>query len=246
MDQDKIGKFIKEIRKKNNLTQKQLANKYNVTFQAVSKWENGKNLPDITLLRQMSKDFNVNIEDILEGNIPYKENKKEENKKRPKIIKIILIIIIIFILILLCILIYPKKETFEFKTLSTSCNKFTITGSIAYSDKKSSIYISNINYCGGEDNTSYSSIECILYESNNNIDTKISTYNYQEISPIKLEEFLKDVTFHIDNYNRTCKKYSENSLYLQINAQDDNGNINSYKVPLSLSDNCESENQTID
>ncbi len=38
MDQEKIGKFIKEIRKKNNLTQKDLANKYNVTYQAVSKW----------------------------------------------------------------------------------------------------------------------------------------------------------------------------------------------------------------
>lgn len=37
MDQEKIGKFIKEIRKKNNLTQKYLADKYNVTYQAVSK-----------------------------------------------------------------------------------------------------------------------------------------------------------------------------------------------------------------
>ena len=47
MDQEKIGNFIKEIRKKNNLTQKDLADKYNVTYQAVSKWENGKNMPDI-------------------------------------------------------------------------------------------------------------------------------------------------------------------------------------------------------
>lgn len=41
MDQEKFGKFIKEIRAKNNLTQKQLADKYHVTYQAVSKWENG-------------------------------------------------------------------------------------------------------------------------------------------------------------------------------------------------------------
>ena len=44
MDQEKIGKFIKEIRKKNKLTQKDLADKYNVTYQAVSKWENGVSL----------------------------------------------------------------------------------------------------------------------------------------------------------------------------------------------------------
>ena len=42
MDQNEFGKLIKEIRKKNNLTQKDLADKYNVTYQAVSKWENGK------------------------------------------------------------------------------------------------------------------------------------------------------------------------------------------------------------
>ena len=54
MDQEKIAKLIKKIRKDNNLTQKDLAQKYNVTYQAVSKWENGINLPDTWLLRQIS------------------------------------------------------------------------------------------------------------------------------------------------------------------------------------------------
>ena len=56
MDQEKIGKFIKEIRIKNNLTQKDLAEKYGVTYQAVSKWENGKCLP-LTLEFDNPKDF---------------------------------------------------------------------------------------------------------------------------------------------------------------------------------------------
>lgn len=41
MNQEKISNLIKQLRKKENLTQAQFANKYNVTFQAVSKWENG-------------------------------------------------------------------------------------------------------------------------------------------------------------------------------------------------------------
>lgn len=45
MNQEKFGGFIKEIRKKHHLTQKQLAEKYNVTYQAVSKWENGLSFP---------------------------------------------------------------------------------------------------------------------------------------------------------------------------------------------------------
>ena len=52
MDSEKIGKFIKELRKRNNLTQADLANKYGVTYQAVSKWETGKNIPDISLIKE--------------------------------------------------------------------------------------------------------------------------------------------------------------------------------------------------
>ena len=67
MNQDNISKKIKELRKDNNLTQKEFAKQFGVTYQAVSKWENGINLPEISLIRQMSKDFNVSVEDILDG-----------------------------------------------------------------------------------------------------------------------------------------------------------------------------------
>ena len=65
MEPEKISEFIKKLRKDNSLTQKQLAEKYNVTYQAVSKWENGINMPDVLLLKRMSKDFNVSLDDIL-------------------------------------------------------------------------------------------------------------------------------------------------------------------------------------
>ena len=61
MNQEKIGNLIKEIRKKNNLTQAEFAERYGVTYQAVSKWENGKNIPDIMLLKQISEDFDTPI-----------------------------------------------------------------------------------------------------------------------------------------------------------------------------------------
>ena len=67
MDQEKIGQFIKKIREENNLTQKELADRLGVTFQAVSKWENGKNAPDLGILKQISDEFNVNIDEILSG-----------------------------------------------------------------------------------------------------------------------------------------------------------------------------------
>ena len=91
MNQEKFGNFIKEIRKNNNLTQKQLADKYNVTYQAVSKWENGRNMPDTALIKQMSEDFNISLEEMFDGEL-------KQNKKIPK--KIIIVISLIFILTL--------------------------------------------------------------------------------------------------------------------------------------------------
>ena len=164
------------------------------------------------------------------------DNKKKNNKN---IIFIILIIIFRISLIFL-IIHFNHDDDFEFKTISANCNNFNISGSIAYNDNKSSIYISNINYCGGEDNTLYKKIKCALYESNGNIETKIDEYDYND-NGIKLEDFFKNVSFHIDNYKRSCKKYNKNSLYLLIDATDSDDNVTSYRVPLSLTDSCSAQ-----
>ena len=126
MNQEKIGKFIKDLRKKNNLTQKELAKKYNVTYQAVSKWENGINIPDLSLIRKMSKDFNIDIEDILDGKI---KNKKINNIK-------FIIIVILIILIAIIFILFNNNKSFDFKTITTTCNDFNVTGSIAYDKDK--------------------------------------------------------------------------------------------------------------
>lgn len=50
MNQEKIGKFISKLRKENNMTQQELADKINVTDRAVSHWENGRSIPDLSLI----------------------------------------------------------------------------------------------------------------------------------------------------------------------------------------------------
>ena len=229
MDQNEFGKLIKEIRKKNNLTQKDLADKYNVTYQAVSKWENGKNMPDVSLIKEISKDFNVSMDDLLEGK--YIDNKKQ------KIIKVSAIIVgIVIILGLLLFVILNKKSDFSFKTLSTNCDNFTLQGSISYNDKKSAIYISNIEYCGEEDSTIYKSIKCTLYESDNKINAYVSSY---EKDNVILKDFLKNMILSTDNYAKMCKNYTENSLYLEIECTNNSDKVVTYKVPLKLNDDCD-------
>lgn len=233
MNQEKIGQFIKKIRIDNNFTQKEFADKYGVTYQAVSKWENGKNLPDITLLKQISKDFNININDLLEGE--YSKPKKLTNQKMIFIVGFSLVIL--FLIIIIYVIMFGDN-TFEFKTLSTSCESFKISGSIAYNSKKSSIYISNIEYCGDENKNKYKKIECTLYEKDNDIEKIIDKKIYDKTTKISLDDFLEEVSFKIDNYIKVCKEHKDNDFYLEVNATNDNNKIITYEIPLTLKDSC--------
>jgi len=67
MDALKIGKFICEKRKNLNMTQSCLARKLHITDKAVSKWERGLSLPDISILIPLSKILNVSLYDLLKG-----------------------------------------------------------------------------------------------------------------------------------------------------------------------------------
>ena len=67
MDQVKIGKFISECRKKNNLTQMQLAEKLNITDRAISKWETGKAMPDAGIMLDLCNELKITVNELLSG-----------------------------------------------------------------------------------------------------------------------------------------------------------------------------------
>lgn len=243
MDTEKVGKLIKQIRKDNHLTQKDLALKYNITYQAVSKWENGKNIPDISLLKQICDDFNIDINSLLTGDYTTNENKVSLKKDKRNLLKkkkfLFLCLFVLLIGVIMAIIILKNRSNdFEFKTISSDCSNFTITGSIAYNDIKSAIYIASINYCGGADDNLYKSIECILYEKNGTLENRISQIVIKEENPKKLEDLLKNVTFNIDNYIYKCKEFQNNGLYVTIKATDSNNKQVTYSVPLTMNNVC--------
>lgn len=67
MDQAKIGAFLKELRKENNLSQEQLAERLNVSSRSVSRWENGNTMPDISIIIELADYYDVDIRDLLNG-----------------------------------------------------------------------------------------------------------------------------------------------------------------------------------
>ena len=235
MNQEKVGAFIKKLRLKNNLSQQKFAEKLGVTSQAVSKWENGKNIPDLAIMLEISKLFNVEIDEIIKGEFNNSLRAIKKDKKK-NIIIIILSIIIIILLSLLIILSFKKSDNYNFDTLSTNCKNFNLSGTISYNTKKSSIYISNIEYCGKKDETKYKKIKCFLYEENDTVKTTIGSVN--SLENITLDEFLQNVEFSIENYSHVCKDYKKNDLYLEINAMTENEKNIMYKIPLTLSENC--------
>lgn len=229
MRQDQFGETIKSLRKKNNLTQREFADMLGVTYQAVSKWETGKNMPDIVLLHEISKIFDVDIDVLLTG-------KDKKNGKNNKIL-VVGVILLLIISIIFVIIIINNGSNFEFKTITSNCDEFTLTGSAAYNDKKTSIYISDVDYCGNENNLVYKSFNCSLYEEYKNTKTKIGSCG--ESSKMQtLDNFVEEIQLNVNNYVASCKMFASSMLYMEIEAKDNNDRITTYKIPINLEENC--------
>lgn len=226
---EQIGSIIKDIRKQNNLTQNEFASILGVTFQAVSKWENDKSIPDITILKEISNKFNVDLNYLISGK-KVNINKKSFFKKN-----MIIITVIIFIIISVCLFLFFHKHNYEFKTLNGETKDIKVTGSITYDESKSSIYL-NVDY-NADDTQKYSYIKCTLYEKHQDILNVISEKEYLEKTPVSLKEYLKMISFVIDNYSPSCKYYKDSNLYLEISAKIDEEKSVTYKVPIKFN-NC--------
>ena len=112
MDQQKIGSFLKELRKEKNITQEQLAETLNVSRRTVSRWETGSNLPDLDLLVEMADFYQVDLRELLNGerkSEPMNHEMKEtilqvaeySNEEKKRITKTVLVYLSLGILALI-------------------------------------------------------------------------------------------------------------------------------------------------
>lgn len=82
MNQFVIGKFILQKRKEKNLTQEQLAEKLGVSNKTVSKWETGKCMPDYGIIKNLCKELEISIEELIEGKETEQKNQREYTDKQ--------------------------------------------------------------------------------------------------------------------------------------------------------------------
>ena len=120
MDQKKIGRFICSLRKEKQLTQEQLAEKLGVSINAVSKWERGLSFPDVSLYKDLCKELDINIEELINGEKSKSSTAKEKaiisvvktnkNEKKKRNIIIIVFTFLITLLIIFGLIIYKYKS----------------------------------------------------------------------------------------------------------------------------------------
>ncbi len=220
MEQEKIGKFIQELRRQNKMTQQELADKLNVTDRAISHWENGRRLPDISLFKPICEIFNISVNELISGeridnstilrkteeNIINTLNINKKNKKKSILIigcLVITILVILYFAFSYYRNLYPK---FDIYNISVSDSQIGNKKSL----KKQFEYKSNYNiwYYGVD--------EVLLCDSKNNCYKMKSAILHNQISIDKLKQFL-DFQTEFNNLKK-FKFYDEKSkLYSNDN-----------------------------
>lgn len=125
MNQEKIGKFIAKCRKNKKMTQSELAEKLGVTDKSIGNWENGRNMPDLSLFKPLCDELDITINDLMSGENISKDKyqeKFEENivntidystkkiKKYDNVIGLLLVIFGLFIS-MSAIMIFPSESS---------------------------------------------------------------------------------------------------------------------------------------
>lgn len=141
-----VGNKMNELRKQNNLSQEQLAEKLGVARQTISKWELGETSPDLEQSKLLSQIFNISLDDLTNNEIKNILITKANNME--KLTKIIInmlkiIFMIIIILLVICVSKIFFEEYFSAKPVSTSISFVCTLGEEKYTYKITQYYENN-------------------------------------------------------------------------------------------------------
>lgn len=240
MDNEKIGNLIADLRKKQGLTQQELGDKVGVGFRAVSKWERGITLPDITIINELSKILGISSDELLTGELKKKEDKeiKNEPKKKNQRILITASIIAAIIIIFTVLFIYNNNnKTYTYNMLSTEENDYYIDGKVIFNQDNISIttnkiYFRDLNFA----ETIIRNYEYSLITE----DEVIFGYGFIDSiqlvdSPVSIKELLKTITISFDGKTKLPKEtITKNNLKLTFKFLDEENNEITKEIIIKL------------
>lgn len=219
MDNKKIGKFIQSLRLELNMTQKDLAEKLYITDKAVSKWETGNSVPDISILEKLSSILNVSVTELISGERIDNENlestdrviidnlniDKKRMKKKNKIIITLLVILVVALLFILGIFFYNNYNKIVVYQFDGESENFAFfEGTTVYSNN------GNIFNIGGFGIKSESQLDVETIETANLV------IRFDNMGGGMGSTFLKN-----NNYNETFMEWFEKRNYYDLNFPSD-------------------------
>ena len=149
MDSKKIGEYIQIKRKEKGLTQSQLGDILGVTSKAVSKWETGVAIPDVSLFPEVTKVLNITIEELLKG----EDDKVIPVDKKKNYIIFGLVGLLSLLIILFVILFIYFKDNYskvEIYKIESANNNFQVDGTLMNINGKSYLSIKKVKYISNE------------------------------------------------------------------------------------------------
>lgn len=242
MDNKKIGELIAKLRKEKGLTQQELGDKVNVGSRAVSKWECGTTIPDISIINELSEILGISSDELLTGNLKPQKEIKSKNKINNKLnkLKIFLITSTIILIGIITILIYNNNKTYTYNITATEHEKYRVEGHVTYKNNEITIYINEFTL---NDNKLLQE-EIKSYQYNIMIDNQyIFGYgqNEEDVNARKIytisdiEKSIKNI--HSKKIEIAENGFSKNKLYILLTITDLNNDNYSYNIEMSMYSN---------
>ena len=217
-----LGDKIYNLRKKHGLSQEELANKLNVTRQTVSKWELSQSVPDTNSLLEMSKLFDVSLDELTSSESKPTSKKSEEyidlQEQKPRRWLFIILIIVALAIVVLLVDKYinyrkNKAETNPIKEIFDNATNTIKNNSI--SNSRYELYI------GTEYGSSVSSLLDLVIKNNKTNKEHLLTVKYKDIETTDPEE-IKNLKKNFDVFTKyeTSLDYDENNLAKVVTIED--------------------------
>ena len=227
-----LGNKIREIRKNNNLTQEQFAQKFHVTRQTVSNWENDKNYPDLSSLKEISNEYGISFDELFKGDEKYIKT-VDDTKRKMSLFKkaligslIILGVVVAGFFVILHMAFQPTPDGKRINTDTTirmlvDLPDATPSRAITFTTDKTnddSSYERTLekyktNVLGGVEGD----IPCVILEDNPKIALRFQDLYYNNLFPNDIKKVSADLINVLSDY--------ENKVTVDLKYIVENGNI---------------------
>ena len=198
-DFTKSGEFIADLRKSKGMTQSELGELVGAGDKTISKWERGINVPDVIMLSNLAKIFDVSIHEILNG--------KRDEKLNPKIVKLyenkkirysVLAVSIVFLISFIILVMYfcNNFDRFKIYRINSRADKYELTGNIYQAGKHYELIIDDFD---DYDKEKYDNFEVFEYkavvsiEGNDIISLSRINLNNSDDEQITFKELVKRI-----------------------------------------------------